>query len=299
MRLPALSPHAARRANPRAAAPAPAPSAESALLAWSFCLLTLWCVALWVGPVALEALGIALNPHGHSHLHAHGHPFVDARTLLGLPNAMDVLSNLPLALAGAWGLLALRRNSLPEVTRRALQVFCAGLLLTGFGSAVYHWAPDAAGLVWDRLGMAVTFAGALSLAVAERVGQGPARPTLWVALGLAVVSAALPQLLGNVLPWAVVQFGGLAFIAWAALQRPAAGAIGVHLGALIGWYALAKVLELGDAAVFHATGDVVSGHSLKHLAAALAAWPVLAAVNTTGKATRLRQNAAGPGAPRA
>ena len=295
MRLPALSPHAARRANPRTAAPAPAPSAEPALLAWAFSLLTLWLVALWVGPMALDALGIALNPHGHRQLHAHGHPFVDARTLLGLPNAMDVLSNLPLALAGAWGLLALRSNSLPEATRCALQVFFAGLLLTGFGSAWYHWAPDPAGLVWDRLGMAVTFAGALSLAVAERVGQGPARPTLWVALGLAVVSAALPQLLGNVLPWAVVQFGGVALIVWASVQKPAPGAIGVRIGALIAWYALAKLLELGDAAVFHASGELVSGHSLKHLAAALAAWPVLAAL----RALALRQNAAGSGVARA
>ncbi|MGS5085081.1 hypothetical protein ACVC7V_01075 [Hydrogenophaga sp. A37] len=295
MRLPALSPHRARRATPRA----PAPSAETALLAWAFCLLTLWLVALWAGPVLLDALGMALNPHGHRHLHAHGHPFVDARTLLGLPNAMDVLSNLPLALAGAWGLWTLPRVSLPEVTHRATQTFFAGLLLTGLGSAWYHWAPDAAGLVWDRLGMAVTFAGALSLAVAERVGQGPARPTLWVALGLAVVSAALPQLLGNVLPWAVVQFGGMALIVWAVLQRPTAGAIGIRLGALIAWYALAKALELGDEAVFHTTGDLVSGHTLKHIAAALAAWPVLAATNATGKAVRLRQNAADPGAARA
>lgn len=295
MRLPALSPRAARRANQPAAGRRPAPSAETAFIAWAFCLLTLWLVALWVGPVLLDALGIALNPHGHSHLHGHGHPFVDARTMLGLPNAMDVLSNLPLALAGVWGLLVLPRSALPCATRRAAQVFFGGLLLTGFGSALYHWAPDATGLVWDRLGMAVTFAGALSLAVAERVGQGPARPMLWVALGLALVSAALPHLIGNVLPWAVVQFGGLALIVWAALQRPAASAIGVRLGALIAWYALAKALELNDTAVFHATGELVSGHSLKHLAAALAAWPVLAAV----RAPRLRQNAAGSGAARA
>lgn len=291
MRLPALHPQPPRRA----AVSGPAASTETALLAWAFCLITLWLVALWVGPMALDALGIALNPHGHHPLHAHGHPFVDARPLLGLPNAMDVLSNLPLALAGAWGSLALPRRGLPEATRRAAQVFFAGLLLTGFGSAWYHWAPDPAGLVWDRLGMAVTFAGALSLAVAERVGQAPARHTLWVALGLAVVSATLPQLLGNVLPWAVVQFGGMALIAWAAWQQPAVGAVGVRLGALIGLYALAKVLELGDAAVFHATGELVSGHSLKHLAAACAAWPVLAAL----RPTRLRQNPAGSGAPRA
>lgn len=294
MRLPAVSPPAARRANPRAAAPAPAPCAETTILAWAIGLLVLWLAALAVGPMVLDALGIALNPHGHSHLHAHGHPFVDARTLLGLPNAMDVLSNLPLALAGTWGLCALPRSTLHEATRRAARVFFAGLVLTGFGSAWYHWAPDATGLVLDRLGMAVTFAGALSLAVVERVGQGPARPALWVALSFAVVSAALPQLLGHVLPWAVVQFGGVALIAWAALQRPTSGAIGVRFGALIAWYAMAKALELADAAVFHATGELVSGHSLKHLAAALAAWPVLTAIS----AGRMRQNAAGAGARR-
>ncbi|RXL81145.1 hypothetical protein EO238_31670, partial [Citrobacter sp. AAK_AS5] len=75
---------------------------------------------------------------------------------------------------------------------------------------------------------------------------------LVVACMAAVLSAALPFTHGNVLPWAVVQFGGVALIVWAALQRPAPGAIGVRIGALFAWYALAKALELGDAAVFHA-----------------------------------------------
>ena len=262
---------------------------------WAWALLALWLVALFAGPALLAATGLVLNPHGHAHLYAHGHPFVDARTLWGVPNAMDVLSNAPLALAGLLGLSALRGRALPGASQAALRMFFGGLLLTGFGSAWYHWAPDAAGLVADRLGMAVTFAGALALAVAERVGQAPARPTLVVAFAAAVLSAALPFTHGNVLPWAVVQFGGVALIVWASLQRPAPGAIGVRIGALIAWYALAKALELGDAAVFHATGELVSGHSLKHLAAALAAWPVLAAL----RAQALRQNAAGSGAPRA
>lgn len=258
-------------------------------------LLALWLVALLLGPVLVAASGLTLNPHGHAHFYAHGHPFVDARPLWGIPNAIDVLSNAPIALAGLLGLWALRGRVLPGATRAALRTFFVGLLLTGFGSALYHWAPDAAGLVWDRLGMAFTFAGALALAVAERVGQMPARPTLWVTFMAAVLSAVLPFTHGNVLPWAVVQFGGVALMVWAAWQRPAPGAIGVRIGALIAWYALAKALELGDAAVFHATGDLVSGHSLKHLAAALAAWPVLSAL----RAQPLRQNAAGSGAARA
>lgn len=275
-----------------ASAPHRRPSAFST---WVGALLALWLVALFAGPTLLAATGVALNPHGHAALYAHGHPFVDARTLWAVPNAMDVLSNAPLSLAGLIGLLALRGRALPGATQAALRVFFAGLLLTGFASALYHWAPDAAGLVADRLGMAVTFAGALALTVAERVGQAPARLVLVLTGLAAALSAVLPFTHGNVLPWAVVQFGGVALIGWAALQRPVPGAIGVRIGALIAWYALAKALELGDAAVFHTTGEWVSGHSLKHLAAALAAWPVLAAL----RAQPLRQNAAGSGAARA
>jgi hypothetical protein len=233
-----------------------------AFTVWAWALIALWLIALSAGPALLAATGLQLNPHGHAHLYAHGHPFVDARTLWGMPNAIDVLSNAPMALAGLLGLFAWRGRALPSATQAALRVFFAGLLLTGLGSVWYHWAPDAAGLVWDRLGMAVTFAGALALAVSERVGQVQARPTLLVAFIAAVLSAVLPFTHGNVLPWAVVQFGGVALIVWAALQQPAPGAIGVRIGALIAWYALAKLLELGDAAVFHATGDLVSGLSL-------------------------------------
>lgn len=274
----------------------PAVSPSPAFGRWATALLLLWMLALTAGPALAEALGLALNAHGHAHVHAHGHPFVDARTLLGLPNAMDVLTNAPLALAGLWGLLVLRGRALPAATQQAAWMFFAGLVATGFGSAWYHWAPDATGLVWDRLGMAVTFAGALALAVAERVGQAPARQALRVLLPLALLSAILPASNGNVLPWAVLQFGGMALIVWLALRKPVAGAIGIRLGALIGLYALAKVLELGDTAVFHATADTVSGHSLKHLVAALAAWPVLAALKLQRQAkvpASLRQNAAG------
>ena len=41
--------------------------------------------------------------------------------------------------------------------------------------------------------------------------------------------------------------------------------------------ALAKLLELGDGQVFGFTHQLISGHSLKHLVAALAALPVLSA----------------------
>ena len=57
-----------------------------------------------------------------------------------------------------------------------------------------------------------------------------------------------------------------------------AGALGFSTLGVLGIYALAKALEMGDHAVFHALHGVISGHSLKHVAAAAAAWPVLAAL---------------------
>lgn len=249
-------------------------------------LLVLWLLAVIVGPALLAHSGLVLNAHGHAALHAHGHPFVDARSLWGVPNFMDVWTNLALGVAGLLGgWMLLRDGPWAPGTRLALAVFFGGLLATGFGSAWYHWAPDAHGLVLDRMGMAVTFAGALALAVAERVGQKPAACVMRLTLVVALLSAAMPLTHGNVLPWAVVQFGGMALMVWLALYPPRAGALGVRLGVLIGLYALAKLLELGDEAVFHATGELVSGHSLKHLVAGLAAWPVLRAMRQNARAT--------------
>ena len=252
-------------------------------------LSLLWGVAVVWGPALLLSLGVVLAPSGHAHLYAHGHPFVDARVFWGVPNAMDVLSNLPLGLAGFMGLLMLRGKRMLPATRHAMAVFFGGLVCAGLGSSWYHWAPDASGLMLDRLGMAVTFAGALALALAERVGPTAAKVALPAMLASAALSAALAFTQSNVLPWGVVQFGGMALIAWAAWQPRLDTAVGVSFTALIGLYAAAKLCELNDEVIFHLSGEWISGHTLKHLAAALAAWPVIV--------TLMRQNAQAPCPP--
>jgi hypothetical protein len=266
-----------------ARASASPPTPRKARSATWITLLLLWVVALLWGPDLMRGVGMDLNAHGHASLYAHGHPFVDARALWGMPNVMDVCSNAPLMLAGLIGLLTLRGKRLPRATGHAMAMFFAGLLLAGMGSAWYHWAPDASGLVVDRMGMSVTFAGAIAVALAERVPQRAAQTSLVAILATAIVSAALPFTHGNVLPWAVVQFGGMALILWAATQTRLVDSVGVNLGALIAIYALAKLCELNDATLFHVSGESISGHSLKHGVAAWAACPVIVAL--------MRQNA--------
>ncbi|QCB47155.1 hypothetical protein [Hydrogenophaga sp. PAMC20947] len=270
--FPPLSPAANRPADAMPLTPT-----ERRLCIGGWIAMVAWMAAVLLGPMVLAQL--TWSPE------LHGHPFADTRVRWGIPHAFDVLSNVPLLLVGAWGLweMEIRRTQPPHPsTQLALLVFFGGLVFTSFGSAVYHWAPDELRLALDRLGMAIVFAGALGLAMAERVGAQTARNTVMAVLVLASLSAAMSYTHANPLPWVVVQFGGMAFLAWAASRRPLPTAMGISIGSLIALYALAKVLELGDHFIFEATGQAIGGHTLKHLAAAMAAIPVLRA---------LRQNA--------
>jgi hypothetical protein len=86
-----------------------------------------------------------------------------------------------------------------------------------------------------------------------------------------------------VLPWLVLQFGGMALILWLATRLPipnAKGALAIRWGVVILIYATAKVLELADHAVYDLTSQLISGHSLKHIVASCAAWPVVSALRT-------------------
>jgi hypothetical protein len=236
------------------------------------------------GSAIADWLPIQLNAHGHSHVHAHGHPFIDARTLWSIPNAMDVLSNLAFVPMGLWGLWSLRKAPLVhQATRQAAGVFFVGLLLTCLSSSYYHWAPSAWGLAIDRAGMAVAFAGVLGLACAERVSLRTA-PYVWASVLVAGLLAAwLNYALGVIAPWAVVQFGGMAVVLWAASQPRQSGALGIRWGLLIAIYVVAKIFEMADEAVYSATNALVSGHSLKHIAASLAALPVVYALRHNAK----------------
>jgi hypothetical protein len=246
-------------------------------------LLLLACLAL----AAVALFGPAMAQP------ADYHAFADQRVLWGLPFAMDVLSSLPFALAGAAGarcLFALPACKVGIGQRAMAALFLAGLVLTAAGSMWYHLRPDDAGLAIDRYAMAVAFAGLLGLAAAGRVSERAGVVLGLALLVLAPLGVQAWSATGNVLPWAVLQFGGMALVLWLALLRPGPGALDIRWGLVILAYAAAKLLEANDHWVYQATGQLVSGHTLKHVVAALAAWPVVAAIRSRAKSG---QNAAG------
>lgn len=251
---------------------------------------TLLAGCLLLAALAVFGPAIAQPPHAHD--------FADQRTLWGIPHALDVLSNLPFALAGAWGLWQLR--ALPadaafRAQRACAGLFFAGLLLTAAVSAGYHLAPDDVGLAFDRAGMSVAFAGLLGLLAAGRVSDraGLALAAALLVLGPASVVAWLFS--GNVLGWAVVQFGGMVLLLLTlAFGREKPGALHVRWSLVLLAYAIAKLLEVNDATILEASGELLSGHTLKHVVAAFAAAPVLAALHARAQRQNGRQTAAQP-----
>ena len=191
------------------------------------------------------------------------------------------MSNLPFALWGLAGLLVFAEvwNSMRSITGLAA-LFFTGLIVTAAASSWYHLQSDNAGLAIDRLGMTVAFAGLLGLAAADRVSIRAGVLLSGLVLVLGPLSVWVWSMSGNLLPWLVLQFGGMALILWLAIRQPLQGALAVRWGVVILIYAAAKVLELADHAVYEFTSQLISGHSLKHIVASFAAWPVVAVLRT-------------------
>jgi hypothetical protein len=228
------------------------------------------------------------------------HAFADCRTLFGVANFLNVISNLPFLVAGGWGLLLIFRGAGHFSAGEQLPylVFFLGALLTCFGSAYYHLAPDNPRLVWDRLPMTLGFAGLVAAAIAERVDSRLGLRSLWPLLALGVFTvmywyATERMGAGNVMPYGVYQGWSILIIVlvllWFPARRYSHG--GLLAWAAI-WYGLAKVFETFDLQIYRLLGGTLSGHSIKHVLAAIA---VLAIV----RQLQLRQPLKPPSIPAA
>ena len=209
------------------------------------------------------------------------HSFADQCTWLGIPNFGDVASNIAFAIFGLWGLWFLARLSRGETAARFvdlrerwfyLAVFF-GMFLTAAGSSYYHWSPDNERLVWDRLPMTIVFMSLVAAMIAERISL---RAALWlwpVLLAVGILSVLQWHLSeqagrGDLRFYAAVQVYAV-LVLLLVLFLPARYTRSADLGVVVGCYVLAKLLETFDKQVF-AQGHVVSGHTLKHIAAGFA-----------------------------
>ncbi|MBR7801587.1 hypothetical protein [Undibacterium fentianense] len=232
------------------------------------CLLILIVLAFWW--------------HGPIFQHESYHAFADARVLWGLPNAIDVLSNLGFALV-AGVVIANHRTITRQLIAHwhpadaAYLFFAVSILVTTIGSGFYHLAPNDGRLFWDRLPIALACA---SLIAAVRLDQfhppSTARMVVELSVGcvLALLSVIWWKYTGDLRLYLGLQVVAIFVIpGWQTLaisptscqmQRRRAYAFAIVL------YVLAKIAEVLDTQIFHSL-VWISGHSIKHLLASLAA----------------------------
>ena len=204
------------------------------------------------------------------------HEFADNRTVLTINNFWDVASNFPFLVIGLWGLVVTQRyGSLVCVPglQPAYKVFFAGIILTAFGSAYYHLSPSNGPLIWDRLPMTIGFAGLFSIIVGEFISARAARRILVPLLVVGIASVGYWAFTeargsGDLRPYAVVQFLPMLLIPVILLAyKPSIGSAKFYWLMMV-FYVLAKLFEHFDVAIF-AAGQIVSGHTLKHLFASM------------------------------
>lgn len=229
--------------------------------------------------VGLTLITFFIPPFDQPHSY---HQWVDNRTFLGVPHFGDVISNLGFVIVGLLGLRAMAQQQLccrlPE-ERLAWGLVFIGVLLTGFGSAYYHWAPNNFGLMWDRLPMALGFMALLSTLIIERIGSklGLRLLPILIFFGCASVIywyGSSLQGAGDLRPYLLTQGGTLLLIPIILLLYPPAYTRGQDYLIALGLYILALVAEHLDKTIFDLT-HFVSGHNLKHLLAALAVYWLL------------------------
>ncbi len=212
------------------------------------------------------------------------HQFADQRQWLSIANFGNVVSNLAFAIVGLWGFRLLSKPDKPENTfidvreRRPYVVAFLGLLLTAFGSAYYHLAPSNSRLVWDRLPMTIVFGSLVAVVIMERIS---------VEAGLKLLPFLVAIAAGSVLQWyrdelhghgdlrfyAAVQLYSALVLLMALVLKPRYSRT-YDFAIVFGFYLLAKISETADRAIF-AHGHIISGHTLKHLAAATAGFWIL------------------------
>ena len=205
------------------------------------------------------------------------HLFADPRAWLGVLNAWNVWSNLPFVIVGLIALQWLARVTVPH--RKMWTVFFIGITLTGVGSAYYHWHPTNDTLVWDRLPMTVSFMAFFAALVAERVNECVGNWLFGPLLLLGLGSVAYWHYTDDLRWYALVQFGPMLLIPVILATKPGKYLRTRDVVIVLGWYVAAKVLERADGLIY-SWGGVVSGHALKHFAAALAGVWVLRALQT-------------------
>jgi uncharacterized membrane protein YhaH (DUF805 family) len=221
--------------------------------------------------IAALATVMALPPIAQDPMY---HDFADRRSFLGIPSFLNVVTNLAFLAVGLAGIDLCARRRRAITARWAWSACFTGVALVSLGSSYYHLAPDNMALMWDRLPMSLGFMGLLVAVLTEHVSLKLEKILLLPALLFGVASVGYWHYSDDLRLYILVQFLPLLMLPVILLLFDSPYSHRGYLLVALAIYLVSKFAEHYDRAVFAATGNIISGHSLKHLLAALALFVV-------------------------
>jgi hypothetical protein len=232
-------------------------------------------VAILIGAVLFSFPPIAQDPSYHN--------FADNRSFLNVPNFADVFSNLPFIVVGLLGLQLMKKlwdddSFFSQPSEKWIwSTFFLGTVLISFGSSYYHLKPNNFSLIWDRLPITIAFMSLFASIIAERIHFQAGIYLFPILLVMGIGSVTFWQYteqqgIGDLRPYLLVQIFPIVVIPLMLILFPAQYTGVRFLLQALGWYVLAKLLELFDTVIFGLLQGTISGHTLKHLASGVAAY---------------------------
>jgi MFS family permease len=228
---------------------------------WRELLLLLIVLASFVGMMLPEPIHQSLAYHN----------FPDQRSWLGVPNFLNVASNLPFLFVGVVGLFFCLKSR-PAEAPWSWAIFFLGVAVVALGSGFYHWSPSNETLVWDRLPMTIGFMGLLVGLLTEHVSKRLEKTLLIPALLLGFASVMYWDYADDLRFYYWVQLIPLLTIPVVLLLFPGRYTHQRYLMFALISYLVAKFFEAYDAEIYTFTRQVVSGHSIKHASAAIGSY---------------------------
>ncbi len=210
------------------------------------------------------------------------HLFKDGRTVFDTPNFWNVLSNILFLFVGLLGLyriLITKTLNIIEEVKSSYTLLFAGITLVAFGSGYYHLWPDNQTLVWDRLPMTIAFMALFSIIISEFVSVHIGKVLLvpLILLGMAsVIYWYFSELnsSGDLRFYVFVQFFPMLAIPIILICFRSRYNNASAYWLLLIAYIAAKIFEHFDGEIYNTLG-FISGHSLKHITAALGLYILL------------------------
>lgn len=224
--------------------------------------------ALMIVPLAVVFTTVPPVPQDPAY-----HMLADTRTCLGIPNFGNVVSNIAFLIVGLMGLVLVMRGNVEGATR-SWAMFFFGVALVALGSGYYHWNPNNETLAWDRLPMTIAYAALFAAIVAEYVRPDVERTLLRAAVIIGIGSVVLWRYTDDLRLYGWVSFAPLASIVYIVIAYRGRHTGRTYLIWGLVFAALSRVAELTDLRIYELTGHAFSGHTLKHVLAAMSPYCV-------------------------